>query len=98
LFKTSLRDETRRLVKERPRSLSLRTIAADTGLNIRWLEQFRDGGSPNPGVCFVQTLYEYLTQRQLIGANNNHVVSQHTARATEVETMGNVESGRDNRW
>lgn len=66
MLSTTLRDETRRLLRDRPRRLSLRVIAQDTGLNLRWLQDFSTGVSDHPSVVYVQTLYEYLSGKKLL--------------------------------
>jgi len=59
---TSWRDQTRKLLIERPRTLTYEQIEKDTGLGVRWLQTFANGSTPNPGIVFVETLHTYLTE------------------------------------
>jgi hypothetical protein len=61
---TTLRDKTRALLNNRPRTLTLAAIAKDTNLHIAWIRDFGRGVSENPGVVSVETLYVYLTAKQ----------------------------------
>uniref|UniRef100_A0AAU6VZU6 Endonuclease n=1 Tax=Pseudomonas phage Pavpe01 TaxID=3138545 RepID=A0AAU6VZU6_9VIRU len=58
---TGWRDQTRQLLKNRPRTLAYETIAAETGLSVPWLRAFAAEQSDNPGVVYVETLYVYLS-------------------------------------
>lgn len=58
----NLHDETRRLLRERPKTLSLRQIAEDTGLGVEWIKKVLYEEDMDPGVNKVQTLYEYLAK------------------------------------
>lgn len=57
---TTLRDETRTLLANRPASLSLDEVAESTGLTASWLSMFLRGKIPNPGVNYIETLNVYL--------------------------------------
>lgn len=57
---TALRDETRELLKNRPASLETKTIAADLGVSVGWLNQFARGTIENPGVVTICALNAYL--------------------------------------
>lgn len=63
--KTKLRDATMRHLLNRPRTLEFKKIAEDTGLNKFWLESFAKGMIAHPSVVRVETLYEYLTGREI---------------------------------
>jgi len=58
---TKLRDETRELLQTRPATLEMKTIAADLGVSVGWLNQFSRGKIPNPGVVTICALHTYLT-------------------------------------
>lgn len=60
LLKTTLH-----LYRERPRTKTLDIIARDTGLAREWLINFGGEASHDPGVRKVETLYVYLTGKQL---------------------------------
>lgn len=64
-IKTSLRDKTLTLLQERSVKLKITKIYEDTGLSKTWLFKFYQGKTPNPGVNNIQTLYEYLSKKQL---------------------------------
>ena len=55
-----MRDETRTLLIDRPRSLTYERIALDCGTSVRWLQAFAAGKIDNPGVVTVETLNTYL--------------------------------------
>jgi transcriptional regulator with XRE-family HTH domain len=58
---TKLRDETRELLKNRPATLEIKTIAADLGVSVGWLNQFARGKIENPGVVTICALNNYLS-------------------------------------
>ena len=62
---SKLRDATLRMLNGRRRTLTLKQIAKDTGLGIGFLSSFSCGATPNPGVCGVERLYEYLSGKSL---------------------------------
>jgi hypothetical protein len=64
-IKTSLRDKTLEMLQNRSVKLTFTQISKETGLNETWIGAFHQNRVPNPGVNFVQTLYEYLSKRQL---------------------------------
>ena len=57
---TALRDETRELLKNRPATLEMKTIAADLSVSVGWLNQFARGKIENPGVVTICALNAYL--------------------------------------
>lgn len=65
-LKTRLRDKTRQLLKNRPATVDYRDIEEATGLKQSWLKAFACKGIENPDVNKIETLYEYLTQKELI--------------------------------
>lgn len=60
---TSWRDQTRTALQNRPRNITLEQVATESGLPLAWLRAFARNVSDEPGVCRVQTLYEYLTKK-----------------------------------
>lgn len=63
---TSLRDETRRLLAERPRNKTIEMIAVSAGVPRKWLNEFSRGTYASPDVSRVQSVYETLTGRKLV--------------------------------
>lgn len=61
----SLVTRTKELMKERPRHLTIAVISSKTGLTVGWLQSFSATGEKDPGANRVQTLYEFLTGKQL---------------------------------
>lgn len=57
---TTLRDETRELLLNRPASLSVGEIAEAIGVSKSWLNAFARGGIDNPGVVTIETLNAFL--------------------------------------
>lgn len=62
---SKLRDTTLRMLNGRRRTLTLKQISQDTGLGIGFLSAFSCSATPNPGVCGVERLYEYLSGKSL---------------------------------
>jgi hypothetical protein len=62
---SKLRDVTLQLLNSRRRTLTLTKIAEETGLGVGFISTFSTGKTPNPGVCSVETLYEYLSGKKL---------------------------------
>ena len=56
---------TRELLKHRDRTLTMRKIAADTNLSIRFLESFAYDHSQDYGTNRVTVLYEYLSGKKV---------------------------------
>jgi hypothetical protein len=57
---TTLRDETRELLLNRPASLAVSTIAEAIDVSTSWLNAFARGKIENPGVVTIETLNTYL--------------------------------------
>lgn len=64
-IKTTLRDETLRLLADRPARITFKRISKDTGLPESWLSMFGNGSINDPSVNRIETLYEYLTGRSI---------------------------------
>ena len=64
-LRTTLRDKTLELLKNRPAFITLEKIAEETGLGSRWLSMFNNGRISKPSVNAIQTLYEYLTKSEI---------------------------------
>lgn len=62
---SDLLEVTRKLLKNRPRTLTHQQINHDTRLSISWLNSFAHGREIDPGVRKVETLYCYLTGGKL---------------------------------
>jgi hypothetical protein len=56
----AFRDEVRKMLRNRPRPLTLPTLSTAVGVSERWLIMFEKGKIPNPGVVTVCTLKKYL--------------------------------------
>lgn len=61
---TTLRDETRELLLNRPAKLTTRKIAEDVGVSVGWITAFSRGEIDNPGVVTIETLNAYLKTNQ----------------------------------
>lgn len=57
---TTLRDQTRELLLNRPQTLKTSTIAEDLDVSVAWLNAFARGDIDNPGVVTIETLNAYL--------------------------------------
>jgi len=57
---TQWRDEAAELLRNRPVSLKLKTIAEETGVSVGWLRAFGRGDIPEPSVVSIETLTFYL--------------------------------------
>lgn len=66
----TLTDTTIALLRNRPISLSLETIAADCKVSVSWLNQLMAGKIRGPSADRIQTLYEYLSKKPLLPAND----------------------------
>jgi hypothetical protein len=53
--------ETRRLLKERPKNITLALIAEETELTSDWLESLLYKDKIDPGVKRIELLYNYLS-------------------------------------
>jgi transcriptional regulator with XRE-family HTH domain len=61
----SLRNHTLYLARVRPRNITIEKIANVTGLSETWLKKFCAGQIEEPSVNKIETLYVYLTGKQL---------------------------------
>lgn len=57
---TKLRDETIKLLLDRPASLPMDTIAKEIGVSTSWLNTLARRKIANPGVVTIETLNLYL--------------------------------------
>lgn len=57
--------ETQRLWKERPRSKTIMVVHMETEIPFHWLVHFSKGRVKNPPVYYIETLYCFLTGREL---------------------------------
>jgi hypothetical protein len=64
MHSSKLKAAALKLLRDRPRTLSIRRIAEETGLPEAWLWSFNSDRNSNPGVVFVETLYRYLSKRE----------------------------------
>lgn len=62
----SLMAETLRLLKNRPKDLTLPDIEKATQIPFYWLRKFTSGEIKDPSVNRVQRLYEYLSGNKLL--------------------------------
>ena len=67
---TTLRDETRDLLLNRPVHLEYKTIGKKIGKSTRWLVMFSTGKVNDPGVCTIETLNAFLKQEIKKAAKN----------------------------
>jgi hypothetical protein len=65
MYSSKLRDETLKLLRARNRQQTFSAIAVNTKLPIRWIAEFSQGKTDDPGVCKVETLYRYLAGKEL---------------------------------
>lgn len=63
--RSRLLDRTVDLLRNRPRTLTLQMVSADTGLHTRWLHILLNREGLSPSVDAVVVLYEYLTKSKL---------------------------------
>lgn len=54
---------TRQLLANRPRKLTLRKLARESGLPLWWLLDFSRGNTDNPGIARVNQLHDHLQAR-----------------------------------
>lgn len=57
---TTLRDETRELLLNRPATLKIQDISEALDVSSSWLNTFARGALADPGVVKIQTLNAYL--------------------------------------
>ena len=61
----TLHERTRELLQKRPRGVTLRVIAAESGLSYTFVHAMSRKESSDPGVNKTQQLFEYLAGRPL---------------------------------
>jgi transcriptional regulator with XRE-family HTH domain len=66
--KSSLLDETRNLLSNRPKWLTNATIAKDLDLSVGWISGVETGKIKNPGVNSIEALRDYLKETANKGA------------------------------
>ena len=59
----SLFEQTLKLIKHRPASVSIKQIARDTGISYNWLSSFHQEKIPDPKFNRLQTLHDYLIEQ-----------------------------------
>lgn len=64
-MRTSLRDKTLELLRNRPVTKTYKIIEAETRLPEGWLKSFANGQSKDPAVNRIETLYTYLSGRAI---------------------------------
>lgn len=57
---TTLRDETRTMLNNRPAHLTIDEIAIKVDVSPQWLRLLARGKIDDPGVIKIQTLYQFL--------------------------------------
>jgi hypothetical protein len=67
-------DETKRLLKTRPKHITFQLISEETGLTIDWIESLlyrkeKPGKLFDPGVRRIEKLYNYLAEKPFSFAN-----------------------------
>jgi len=61
-----LRDKTLKLLRERKANVKLSDISEITDLPLTWLKKFcYEGDDICPSVSYIETLYEFLTNKKL---------------------------------
>lgn len=56
----NLRQKTELLLKSRPQSLTLESVAAGAGVTYGWIKDFARGGMRHPSIDRVQAVHDYL--------------------------------------
>ena len=63
-FSTSLRDRTFKLYITRSSMMTNSIIEKESGISQAWLKKFGQGKIENPGVCTIETLFNYLLKNK----------------------------------
>lgn len=63
--KTGWRDYTYALLQNRNVQITFKKISEDTGIPEEWLSSFSRNRMVNPGVNTIQTLCEYLSNKEI---------------------------------
>lgn len=58
--------ETLKLLRSRPREVTLRDIAHTTGIPESWLKMFSSGRIEEPAASRIETLYEHLSGKKIL--------------------------------
>jgi transcriptional regulator with XRE-family HTH domain len=66
IYSSPLLDCVAKLVRNRPASLPMHTLAEEIGVTRVWLTAFKNGRANNPSAVVVERLYVRLTGKQLI--------------------------------
>lgn len=61
--KAGLRDITRSLYNERPKTVKAEEVAEHLGVSVSWLNTFARGEIENPGVMTIEALKAYLENK-----------------------------------
>jgi AraC-like DNA-binding protein len=61
----TLHERTRQLIVNRPRPVTLETIADRANVSEAWLRSIIDGKVDDPSVNMIQRVYEFLTGEEL---------------------------------
>lgn len=69
-FKPRLADATRKLIKNRPRTVTIDNISDATRLTRAWITDFVNFPHRDHGVDKVETLYFYLTGENVVNDDN----------------------------
>lgn len=60
-----LLEQTRELLDNRPKGVTFKRIAEETQLSMSWLSHFAADNCDDPGVIKIETLWRYLSKREL---------------------------------
>lgn len=63
--RSKLKEKTLELLRNRNRTLTLDEISNQTKIGKDWLKDFSANTMENPGVCIVETLYTFLSDKPL---------------------------------
>lgn len=66
IYSSPLLDCVAKLVRERPASLQMQTLAEEIGVTRVWLTAFKNGRAENPSAVVIEKLYVRLTGKQLV--------------------------------
>jgi len=64
-MRTELRDKTLELLQNRNVTLTLLDISVATKISLHWIHKFSTNKIADPSVNRIQTLYEYLSKKEL---------------------------------
>mgnify|MGYP003387918121 CR=1 FL=1 len=62
---SKLKEKTLELLKNRNRNLTLDEISNKTKIGKDWLKDFSANTMENPGVCMIEALYNFLSDKPL---------------------------------